>query len=72
MDRPFMVGESVPGNCYIRDTWQGDKLRVEAVGVDWIVLRHSDGTPRWYAGSHADLRREVKYALKDRETIGTE
>lgn len=42
---PFQVGQTVPGYCcgmFPLET-QGDTLRVEAVGYDWVVLRGHHG-----------------------------
>jgi hypothetical protein len=67
-DRPFMVGEIVPGYCgglFPLDTYD-DELRVEAVGVDWVVLRDvRDGTTHFYSGDHAKLRYRVAVRRSD-------
>jgi len=72
LPRPFMVGEVIPGYCggQFPGTWYDDDLRVEAVGVDWIVLRTDSGGLQFYAGDHAALRRDVEIALRDRERAG--
>ena len=58
MTQPFMIGETIPGYCggnFPLDTMD-DTLRVEAVGVDWIVLRDTHNNTHFYQGSHDQLR----------------
>jgi hypothetical protein len=65
---PFMVGETIPGYCcghFDLDTYDND-LRVEAVGVDWIVFRGDDGRIHFYSGDHQELRDNAAYQLRDR------
>lgn len=66
---PILVGEVFPGYCggiFPLETTNGD-LRVEAVGVDWVVLRGPHGGVLLYEGEHEGLRRAASYEWRLRE-----
>ena len=66
---PFLVGETIPGYCHglFYLSTMGHTLRVEAVGVDWVVLRDQDtGTVQFYEGTHERLREAAAYTERDR------
>jgi hypothetical protein len=66
---PIQVGEVFPGYCggiFPPETIDKD-LRVEAVGVDWVVLRGPNGGVLLYEGAHEGLRRAARYERRCRD-----
>lgn len=64
-----MIGERIPGYCggtFDLDTID-DELRVEAVGVDWIVLRDTQNVVHFYRGSHSELRGNIQFQHRDND-----
>lgn len=48
---PLQIGQMLYGYCggiFGRDSY--DNKRVEAIGIDWVVVREDDGTPNFASG----------------------
>lgn len=54
--RPLRVGDVLYGYCaghFGRDSY--GRKRVEAIGVDWVVVREGESTVHLHAGNPEDL-----------------
>lgn len=64
---PLQIGQILYGYCrghLGRDAWMQQPFRVEAIGIDWVVVRGADGCPAAAFGPEA-----LEYLQTDECTV---